>query len=135
MNFFPECLSFAYKRLSVYERSMVSGYCIKSCTFHIYVYRLSICVSLTSDIYKVVAAQGAGALVAALEPSEQANRMECVLAGGTSLIRRLHISRYDRVADGTLALSLQGTVHVSSESQEAINQVPIGKHDDTLNCK
>lgn len=91
MNFFPEGLSFVYKRLSIYERSRV-GCGIKSSTFHIHVYRLSICVSLTSDIYKVVAAQGAGALVAALEPSEQADRMECVLAGGTSLIRRLHIS-------------------------------------------
>lgn len=91
MNLFPECLSLTYKRLRVYERSRV-GCCIKSCIFHIHVYRLSIRVSLTSDIYKVVAAQGAGALVAALEPSEQADRMECVLAGGTSLIRHLHIS-------------------------------------------
>lgn len=74
-------------------------------------------------------------MVGALEPSEQANGMEGVLAGGTSLVWSLHISRYDRVANGTLALSLQSTLHVPPECQEAINEVTVGKHDDSLNCE
>lgn len=74
-------------------------------------------------------------MVAALEPSEQANGVESVLAGGTSLIRCLHISRYDRVADGTLALSLQSTLHVPAEGQQAINQVTVGEHDNALDCE
>lgn len=61
--------------------------------------------------------------------------MEGILAGGTALVRGLHISGDDRVADGTLALPLQSTLHVLSEGEEAINQVAVGKHDDTLDCK
>lgn len=43
------------------------------------------------NIHKVVSAKRASALVAALEPPEQTNRVECVLAGGATLVRRLHV--------------------------------------------
>lgn len=67
------------------------------------------------NVYKVVAAQGAGALVAALEPAEQTNRMEGVLARCAALVGSLHVSRNDRVTDRTLALALQGALDVASE--------------------
>lgn len=86
----------------------------------------------TLNIYKVVAAQRAGALVAALEPAEQTNRVERVLARCAALVRSLHIGRDHRVADRTLALALQSTLDVASEGEQPIHQVTIGKHDDTL---
>lgn len=46
---------------------------------------------IQSNIYKVVAAQGTSALVATLEPAEQANRVECVLAGSATLVGGLHV--------------------------------------------
>lgn len=87
-----------------------------------------------SNIYKVVAAQGASTLVAALEPAEQADRVESVLASGTTLVGGLHVGRYDRITDSTLTLTLQSTLHISPECQETIDQVTIGKHNDSLDC-
>lgn len=84
------------------------------------------------NIHEIVATEGAGALVATLEPAEQTHGVECVLAGGTTLVRGLHIGRDDRVTDGTLALTLECTLYVPTESEETINQVSVGKHDDSL---
>lgn len=88
-----------------------------------------------SNVYKVVAAQRTGALIAALEPPEQADRVEGVLAGGTALVRGLHVCRDDRVTDSALTLTLQSTLNVAAERQQAIDQVTIGKHDDSLDRK
>lgn len=84
------------------------------------------------DIYKVVAAQRTGALVAALEPAEQTDRVEGVLAGCAALVRSLHVGRDNRVANRTLALALQGALDVAAECEQPINQVTIGKHDNAL---
>lgn len=67
------------------------------------------------NINEVVAAEWASALVAALEPPEQTDGVECVLAGGTALVGGLHVGRDNRVTNGTLALPLESTLHVSPE--------------------
>ena len=43
------------------------------------------------NINKVVSAKRTSALVAALEPAEQTDRVEGVLASGTPLVRCLHV--------------------------------------------
>lgn len=59
--------------------------------------------------------------------------MERVLACRAPLVRRLHICGDDRVADGTLTLSLQRTLYVLPECKQSIHQTAIGKHDHALN--
>lgn len=93
---------------------------------------LSSMYSTRSNIYKVVPTQRTCALVAALKPPEQADRVEGVLAGGASLVRRLHICRDDRITDGTLALSLESTLHVPAEGHQPIDQTSVGEHDHSL---
>jgi hypothetical protein len=50
-------------------------------------------VNLTKylNIHKVVSAERTSALVAALEPAEQTDRVEGVLASSTPLVRCLHV--------------------------------------------
>lgn len=43
------------------------------------------------NINEVVSAKRTGALVAALEPAEQTDGVECVLASGAPLVRCLHV--------------------------------------------
>ena len=90
---------------------------------------------MSSYINKVVPAQRTSALVTALEPPEQTDRVECVLAGGTSLVRSLHVRRYDGVTDRALALPLQGTLDILPEGQQSVHYVAVRKHDHTLNGK
>lgn len=52
---------------------------------------LYIVVAYTLDIDKVVTAQWACALVAALEPPEQTHRVEGILASCASFVRCLHV--------------------------------------------
>lgn len=67
------------------------------------------------DVNEVIPAQRTRALVTAFEPPEQADRVEGVLASGAPLVGCLHICRNDRIADSTLALTLQSTLYVASE--------------------
>ena len=90
---------------------------------------------MSSYIHKVVPAQRTSALVAALKPSEQTHRVECVLAGGTSLVGGLHIRRDDGVADRALALPLQGTLDVLPEGQQSVHNIAVRKHDHSLDGK
>jgi hypothetical protein len=85
-----------------------------------------------SNIHKVIPAKRACTLVAALEPSEEANGVEGVLASCTTLVGGLHIRGDDGIADGAFALSLQGSLDVPSERKQAIHEVSIGEHDHTL---
>lgn len=84
-------------------------------------------------IYKLVATQRAGTLVAALEPPEETHRVEGVLASGASLIRRLHVRRDHRVTDGTFALALQRALHVLAEGHQSVHKIAVGEHDHALN--
>lgn len=96
---------------------------------HIY----NLCFAL--NIHKVVPAQWASTLVTALEPSEQTDRVESVLAGRAAFVRRLHVSGDHRVTNGTLAVSLQSALDVAPECQQSIDKVAIGEHDHTLDRK
>lgn len=58
--------------------------------------------------------------------------MESVLAGGTSLVWRLHVGGDDRVTDGTLALALQSTLDVAPESHQPIDQAAVSEHNHSL---
>lgn len=91
-------------------------------------------ISTTNPLYinKIVPAQRARALVAALEPPEQTHRVEGVLARRAPLVRCLHVRRNDRVADRAFALSLERSLHVLTERQQSVHQVAVGKHDHPL---
>lgn len=58
--------------------------------------------------------------------------MEGVLASGAPFVWCLHIRRYDRIADGTLALTLKSTLDVASEREQSIDQISVREHDHTL---
>jgi hypothetical protein len=74
------------------------------------------------SVIEVVAAKRTAARVRALEPPEQASRVEVVLASPTLLVWRLHIRPNNAVADGTLILSLQRALDVSPEGHQTFNQ-------------
>lgn len=76
-------------------------------------------------INKVVPAKRTRALVTALEPTEQADRVECVLAGRASLVGCLHIRGNDGITDRTFALALQSTLYIASECEQSVNQVAV----------
>lgn len=92
-------------------------------------------IDISSYINEIVPAQRTSALVTALEPPEQTHRVECVLAGGASLVRSLHVRRDDGVADRALTLSLQSTLDVLPEGQQSVHNIAVRKHDHSLDGK
>lgn len=56
--------------------------------------------------------------------------MESVPTSPTPFVRRLHVGPNDTVADGALALSLQSTLDVASECDEAFDDAAGAENDD-----
>lgn len=99
--------------------------------------RFSICThnpAHTLYINEIVPAQRTCTLVTALEPPEQTHRVEGVLASCAPFVRRLHVGRDYRIANGTLTLALQRSLHVPPECHQSILQVAVGEHDHSLDC-
>lgn len=78
------------------------------------------------DIYlsvvEVVTAERTAARIGALEPPEQAGRVKVVLARPTPFVWRVHVCPNNAVADSTLTLSLQRTLHVPPERHQPFDQ-------------
>lgn len=74
-----------------------------------------------AEVVDGVPAQGAGVLVAALEPLVQAGAVEEVLAGLAALVGHALVGAYDAVADGALALALHRADHVAPERHQAVD--------------
>ena len=70
-------------------------------------------------------AERAVALGAVLEPLEQANMVEHVLARRAALLGQVHVLAHDGPADGALAVSLEQPDEVSSEGDEPVDDVVI----------
>ena len=85
------------------------------------------------SIVEVIPTQRTTAAIAALEPAEQAHRMECILARSTLLVRRSHIGADDTVANSTLRLASQCTLDIPSKSNQTFNEVA-GRENDDLEC-
>lgn len=58
--------------------------------------------------------------------------MERILARRAALIWCLHIRRNHRIANSALALPLERTLHISTESQQTIHEIAIGEHNNAL---
>jgi hypothetical protein len=58
--------------------------------------------------------------------------MECVFTRSATFVGSLHVRRNDRIANGTFALSFQGTLDVLSERKQAIHKATVGEHNHTL---
>ena len=59
---------------------------------------------IVSRVVKIVPAQWATATVATLKPPKQTDRVKSILAGPTSLIRRLLVLPNNAIADSTFVL-------------------------------
>ena len=58
--------------------------------------------------------------------------MESLLASRAAFVRGLHVRRDNRAANRTLALSLQRALNITSEREQAVDEISVGKYDDAL---